>query len=60
MPVEDIRNLANMKYIQKKNPAFSTLISMYTKSIPSTAELTHKDEEAASNSQQTALLGNEM
>lgn len=44
----------------KKNPAFSTLISMYTKSIPSTAELTHKDEEAASNSQQTALLGNEM
>lgn len=32
---------------------------MYTKSISSTAELTYEDEEAASNSQQTALLGNE-
>lgn len=59
MPVEDIRNLANMKYIQKKKSAFSILISMYTKSISSTAELTYEDEEAASNSQQTALLRNE-
>lgn len=40
--------------------AFSILISMYTKSISSSAELTYEDEEAASNSQQTALLGNEM
>lgn len=39
---------------------FSILNSMYTKSISFSAELTYEDEEAASNSQQTALLGNEM
>lgn len=57
---EDIRNLANTKYIQKNNSAFSILIYMHTKSISSTAKLTYEDEEAASNSQQTAFFGNEM